>query len=142
MVVEVNVYCLSWLAAFTPDVSMLPPDTLFAETTEPGQEQEWDFAIEALPDSASYIHCGGIEDFYEMEMMDVGEAESAETAWHTGEQGATGEASAGRIRRGQEAAAPERDSLHVQQAQHDAFRAGEPAPPDAALHTVRGDRRR
>jgi hypothetical protein len=70
MVVEVNRYYLSWLAAFAPDVSMLPPDDLFAETAEPGQEQEWNFAIDTLPESASYSYYGGIEDFYEMEMMD------------------------------------------------------------------------
>jgi hypothetical protein len=139
MAVEVNRYCLSWLAAFAPDVSMLPPDILFAETTEPGQEQEWNFAIDALPDSTSYLHFGGIEDFYETEMMDAGEAESTGTARHTGEQEAGGEAGAGRVRGGQEAAAPERDSLHIQQAQHGAFRAGEPAPPDATLYPVRGD---
>lgn len=70
MAMEVNRYCLSWLAAFAPDVSMLPPEVLFAETAEPGQEQEWNFAIDALPDSASYLHCRVIEAFYQMEMMD------------------------------------------------------------------------
>jgi hypothetical protein len=142
MAAEVSVYCLSWLAALTPDVSMLPPDDLFAETTEPGQEQEWNFAIDAWPEGASYSYYGGLEDFYETEMVDADEAESAGTAWRTGEQGASGEASAGRVCGGQEAAATERDSLHVQQAQHGAFRTGEPAPSDTVLDAVRGDRRR
>lgn len=61
MAVEVGLYCLSWLAALTPDASMIPPDNLFTETVETRQEQEWNFAIDVLPNCASHMLSEGIQ---------------------------------------------------------------------------------
>lgn len=77
MAVEVGLYCLSWLAALTPDISMIPPDDLFAEMAETRQEQEWNFTIAVLPNRASHMHSEGIQGFrgQKMERSDASEAE-------------------------------------------------------------------
>ena len=58
---NVGVYCLLWLAAFTPDVSMLPPHDLFAERRESRQEQEWNFAIDEARDYVPHMLLEGIQ---------------------------------------------------------------------------------
>lgn len=79
MAVEVGLYCLSWLAALTPDISMIPPDDLFAETVEARQEQEWNFAIAVAPNHAAHMLSEEIQGFrgQKTEKIDASKAEGA-----------------------------------------------------------------
>ncbi|HLI08767.1 MAG TPA: hypothetical protein VKV40_19555 [Ktedonobacteraceae bacterium] len=60
--VEIVLYSLYWLAALTPDVSMLPPDDIFAETAHHFfRDQQWDYATDPLSEPASTPLLEGIE---------------------------------------------------------------------------------
>jgi hypothetical protein len=52
--VETVLWCLSWLAALTPDVAMIPPDDIFAEAAHHAcQDQQWNYTANPLAEPAS-----------------------------------------------------------------------------------------
>jgi hypothetical protein len=58
--VDVALWYISWQAALTPDLSMIPPDDVLTEIENTFQDQEWSFVADILPVGTSDIFLEGM----------------------------------------------------------------------------------